>query len=81
MMNTDHKANIERKLSKSKGAKAIVSAIGTCGILVFTTYLFVEGSPKVGMIGIFTMMMAIGWLLNEKIEKIKDGKDEQQERS
>ena len=80
-MNSEKKANIEQKLSKSKGAKAIVSAIGTWGILVFTTYLFIEGSPKVGMIGIFTMMVAIWWLLNEKIEKIKDGTGEQQERS
>ncbi|VUT24462.1 MAG: hypothetical protein MASP_00513 [Candidatus Methanolliviera sp. GoM_asphalt] len=78
-MNKDQKANIERKLSKSKGAKVIVLAIGAWGILVFATYLFVEGSPKVGMMGIFTMTVVIGWLLNEKIEKIKDGMGERQE--
>ena len=59
-MKEKQKTTIAQKLSKSKGAKAIVSAIGTWGILVFTTYLFIEGSPKVGMIGIFTMMVAIG---------------------
>ena len=80
-MKEKQKTTIAQKLSKSKGAKAIVSAIGTCGILIFTTYIFVEGGPKVGMIGIFTIIVAIWWLLNEKIEKIKDGTGEQQERS
>ena len=78
-MNTKQKANIERGLNKC--VKPIASAFGAWGLLAFAVYLFVEGSPVVGIIGLFAMMMATGCLLNMKIEKVKEGIREQQERS